>query len=55
MILRLNNKNNNINKILINIMIKNKENIMIEKSMMIEAEIIDKKKIKSNICVEKYI
>jgi hypothetical protein len=29
-------------------MIKNKEDIMIEKVMMMEAEIIDRKKIKSN-------
>jgi hypothetical protein len=48
MILRLKNKNNHINKILTNIMIKNKEDTMIEKAMMMEAEIIDRKRIKSN-------
>lgn len=46
MIHKLKNKNNHINKILINIMIKNKEDIMTEEAMMMQVEIIGIKKIK---------
>ncbi len=48
MIFRLKNKNNHINKILISIMVKNKVDIMIEKAIMMEEEIKDRRKIKSN-------